>query len=154
MKIHDVYMLDDCLKISFDTTFEKIEYTKMESFTNDSHGLLDCETMKIRFSKPRNTLKLITNEKSNLVILLITEINNVNGHFCFYIDKLKLPNLLEHNKNMNINETNVDTTALFGLGLNKLLSKQDETQNDSNYKYYIKNENISLDIKKKLNGTR
>ena len=76
MKITNFTFSDNSLVVYFDVEFKQINYVKMESQSNDSHGILECEEMEIKYSKKKNTLNLFVGDVANTIILLITVFDN------------------------------------------------------------------------------
>ena len=65
MKITNFTFSDNSLVVYFDVEFKQINYVKMESQSNDSHGTLECEEMEIKYSK-KNSIHFRLKRNSRL----------------------------------------------------------------------------------------
>ena len=146
MKITNFTFSDNSLVVYFDVEFKQINYVKMESQSNDSHGILECEEMEIKYSKKKNTLNLFVGDVANTIILLITVFDNKDVCYSYYMTKM-----------FEDKQTNMDLMArgfkqLFKSQSN-ILDKEDNefiTAENTIKIYPIKNQNIFANIKKKV----
>lgn len=135
MKIIDHKLIDQNIKITFDTNFKQIRYLKLHG--NILHfGELECDEAEIKFTKAKNSLT-IYNEDNNirLIIFIIIEIDNIVCNYSYYINTNK-----DDNSNNNFD--------LLGLGITKLLT-QEKNEKEIIKELSIKNRNIFANIKRK-----
>jgi hypothetical protein len=110
----------------------------------DNSGELECEEMEIKYSKKKNTLNLFINNQTNVIVILVTEMDKRALCYSYYIN-------LENKSNLE--------NSFNGLKLpftNKLtISEKKLDLQESKYKIqsFEKNQNIFADIKRKDNGT-
>jgi len=103
----------------------------MESVSSiDNSGQLECEEIEIKYSKKKNTLNLFINEQTNVVVVLITEMDKRGLCYSYYIHLEKGNSFSE-----------------LDLSFQKILT----TNKESEYKIqsFEKNQNIFADIKRK-----
>ena len=166
MKITNFTFSDNSLVVYFDVEFKQINYVKMESQSNDSHGTLECEEMEIKYSKKKNTLNLFVGEVTNTIVLLITVFDNKDVCYSYYMTNPKIKPKPK-DEMFEDKQTNMD---LMARGLKQLFkgeSYQDtNTDTKTNTKiteqitkqttektikiHPIKNQNIFANIKKKV----
>lgn len=156
MKITNFTFSDNSLVVYFDVEFKQINYVKMESQSNDSHGTFECEEMEIKYSKKKNTLNLFVGDVTNTIVLLITVFDNKDVCYSYYMTN---PNPNPKTKTKPKDEmfedkqTNMDLMARGFKQLFKGESYQEETTNttEKTIKIHpIKNQNIFVNIKKKV----
>ena len=86
MKINSYEILNNTIILHFDVSFKQVNYIKMESVSSiNNSGELECEEMEIKYSKKKNTLNLFINELTNVVVVLITEIDKRALCYSYYI---------------------------------------------------------------------
>jgi hypothetical protein len=156
MKITNFTFSDNSLVVYFDVEFKQINYVKMESQSNDSHGILECEEMEIKYSKKKNTLNLFVGDVANTIILLITVFDNKDVCYSYYMTKM-----------FEDKQTNMDLMARGFKQLFKGESCQGKNKNTNTTEqiseqttemitettikiHPIKNQNIFANIKKKV----
>jgi hypothetical protein len=152
MKITNFTFSDNSLVVYFDVEFKQINYVKMESQSNDSHGTFECEEMEIKYSKKKNTLNLFVGDVTNTIVLLITVFDNKDMCYSYYMTKPK-PN--SKDEMFEDTQTNMDLMARGFKQLFKGESYQEETTSKMNTEqtikiHPIKNQNIFVNIKKKV----
>jgi hypothetical protein len=152
MKITNFTFSNNSLVVYFDVEFKQINYVKMESQSNESHGTLECEEMEIKYSKKKNTLNLFISDITNTIVLLITTFDNNDVCYSYYMTTKQ--------KVLEDKQTNMDLMArgfkqLFKSQSN-ILDKEDKedkefiTAENAIKIYPIKNQNIFANIKKKV----
>ena len=134
MKINSYETLNNTIILHFDVSFKQVNYIKMESVLSiDNSGELECEEMEIKYSKKKNTLNLFINESTNVIVILITEMDKRALCYSYYIrlENKNLSNRLEEP---------------FMLKFEQIMDLQ-----ESKYKIqsFEKNQNIFADIKRK-----
>lgn len=79
MKLLSYEFDKDKLMITFDSSFSKIKLQKLESpsiCSNDGKYLkMECDVIEFTFSKPKSTLSLYTSENTQIIILVIIDID-------------------------------------------------------------------------------
>lgn len=159
MKITNFTFSNNSLVVYFDVEFKQINYVKMESQSQESHGTLECEEMEIKYSKRKNTLNLFISDIANTIVLLITTFDNKDVCYSYYMNKHKDKQKDNEDKQKVIEDkqTNMDLMArgfkqLFKSQSN-ILDKEDNefiTAENTIKIYPIKNQNIFANIKKKV----
>jgi len=152
MKITNFTFSNNSLIVYFDMEFKQINYVKMESQSQESHGTLECEEMEIKYSKRKNTLNLFISDIANTIVLLITTFDNKDVCYSYYMNKHK-----DKQKVLEDKQTNMDLMArgfkqLFKSQSN-ILDKEDNefiTAENTIKIYPIKNQNIFANITKKV----
>ena len=133
--------------------FKQINYVKMESQSQESHGTLECEEMEIKYSKRKNTLNLFISDIANTIVLLITTFDNKDVCYSYYMNKQKdKQKALEEDKQTNMDLMARGFKQLFKSQSN-ILDKEDNefiTAENTIKIYPIKNQNIFANIKKKV----
>jgi hypothetical protein len=146
MKINSYEILNNTIILYFDGVFKQVNYIKMESVSSiDNSGELECEEMEIKYSKKKNTLNLFINEQTNVIVILVTEMDKRALCYSYYIH---LKNHLENSFNgLELPFTNKVSKLIKS---EKILDLQ-----ESKYKIqsFEKNQNIFANIKRKDNGT-
>ena len=86
MKIKSYEISNNTIILHFDVSFKQVNYIKMESVSSiDNSGELECEEMEIKYSKKKNTLNLFINEQTNVIVVLITEMDKRGLCYSYYI---------------------------------------------------------------------
>ena len=119
----------------------------MESVSSiDNSGELECEEMEIKYSKKKNTLNLFINEQTNVIVVLITEMDKRGLCYSYYIHLEK--GILEKSILERGNFEN--SFSELDLPFQKILTTP-FTNKESKYKIqsFEKNQNIFADIKRK-----
>jgi hypothetical protein len=152
MKITNFTFSDNSLVVYFDVEFKQINYVKMESQYNNSHGTFECEEMEIKYSKKKNTLNLFVGDVTNTIVLLITVFDNKDMCYSYYMTK---PKPKRKDEMFDDTQTNMDLMARGFKQLFKGESYQEETTSEMNTEqtikiHPIKNQNIFVNIKKKV----
>jgi hypothetical protein len=146
MKINSYEILNNTIILYFDNSFKQVNYIKMESVSSiDNSGELECEEMEIKYSKKKNTLNLFINEQTNVIVILITEMDKRALCYSYYIH---LENHLENSfRGLEFPVMNKVSKLIKS---EKILDLQ-----ESKYKIqsFEKNQNIFANIKRKDNGT-
>lgn len=147
MKIDSYEISNNTIILHFDVSFKQVNYIKMESVSSiDNSGELECEEMEIKYSKKKNTLNLFINESTNVIVVLVTEMDKRGLCYSYYIH-LEKSNLGKG----NFGKGNFENA--FGeldLPFQKILTTP-FTNKESKYKIqsFEKNQNIFADIKRK-----
>ena len=121
----------------------------MESVSSiDNSGELECEEMEIKYSKKKNTLNLFINEQTNVIVVLITEMDKRGLCYSYYIHLEK--GILEKGilEKSILEKGNFENSfSELDLPFQKILT----TNKESKYKIqsFEKNQNIFADIKRK-----
>jgi hypothetical protein len=153
MKITNFTFSNNSLIVYFDMEFKQINYVKMESQSQESHGTLECEEMEIKYSKRKNTLNLFISDIANTIVLLITTFDNKDVCYSYYMNKQKdKQKALEEDKQTNMDLMARGFKQLFKSQSN-ILDKEDNefiTAENTIKIYPIKNQNIFANIKKKV----
>ena len=139
MKIKSYEISNNTIILHFDVSFKQVNYIKMESVSSiDNSGELECEEMEIKYSKKKNTLNLFINEQTNVIVVLITEMDKRGLCYSYYIHLEK--SILEKGNFEN-------SFSELDLPFQKILT----TNKESKYKIqsFEKNQNIFADIKRK-----
>jgi hypothetical protein len=134
MKINSYEISNNTVILHFDISFTQVNYIKMESVSSiDNSGQLECEEIEIKYSKKKNTLNLFINEQTNVVVVLITEMDKRGLCYSYYIHLEKGNSFSE----LDLSFQKILTTPL--------------TNKESEYKIksFEKNQNIFADIKRK-----
>ena len=151
MKIDSYEISNNTIILHFDVSFKQVNYIKMESVSSiDNSGELECEEMEIKYSKKKNTLNLFINEQTNVIVVLITEMDKRGLCYSYYIHLEK--GILEKSILERGNFEN--SFSELDLPFQKILTTP-FTNKESKYKIrsFEKNQNIFADIKRKDNGT-
>ena len=152
MKVESYTILENNIVLKFDTHFKNVNYVKMESLSEFDHqtdikahvsGELDSEEIKIKYSKPKDTISLFVNPNCYLLTILITQVDFRPYYYSYY--------LINNDAYQQMSETvPLTQVPLTQVPLTKLKNKDPFTIYTP-----IKNENIFAKIKKKvLNGNQ
>ena len=168
MKVESYTILENNIILKFDTHFKNVNYVKMESLSeidnktdlevpyfHDSKfdkvsGELDSEEIKIKYSKPKDTISLFVNSNCYLLTILITQVDFKPLYYSYYLmNNDALVSILKSStpcQDKSLASVEVPLTQIASVPL-KL--------KDSFIYTPIKNENIFAKIKKKvLNGNQ
>lgn len=156
MKVISYTILENNIVLKFDTSFNNVNYIKMQSSSEiANYGELDSEEIRIKYSKPKDTINLFITPDCHLLTILVTQVDSKPLYYSYY---------LSNNDGMNKNEMNKKElkkdkfdTLLDNIPILKLIPKNNYI-NKNNYVYNaIKNENIFAKIKRKgdsINGNK
>lgn len=152
MKIKSYEISNNTIILHFDVSFKQVNYIKMESVSSiDNSGELECEEMEIKYSKKKNTLNLFINEQTNVIVVLITEMDKRGLCYSYYIHLEK--GILEKGilEKSILEKGNFENSfSELDLPFQKILTTP-FTNKESKYKIqsFEKNQNIFADIKRK-----
>ena len=157
MKIDSYEISNNTIILHFDVSFKQVNYIKMESVSSiDNSGELECEEMEIKYSKKKNTLNLFINEQTNVIVVLITEMDKRGLCYSYYIHLEKgilEKSILEKGilEKSILEKGNFENSfSELDLPFQKILTTP-FTNKESKYKIqsFEKNQNIFADIKRK-----
>jgi hypothetical protein len=157
MKIDSYEISNNTIILHFDVSFKQVNYIKMESVSSiDNSGELECEEMEIKYSKKKNTLNLFINEQTNVIVVLITEMDKRGLCYSYYIHLEKgilEKSILEKSilEKSILEKGNFENSfSELDLPFQKILTTP-FTNKESKYKIqsFEKNQNIFADIKRK-----
>ena len=152
MKVESYTILENNIILKFDTHFKNVNYVKMESLSEFDHqtdlkvsGELDSEEIKIKYSKPKDTISLFVNPNCYLLTILITQVDFKPLYYSYYLmNNDALVSILKSSTPCQDKSLPLTQIASVPLKLK-----------DSFIYTPIKNENIFAKIKKKvLNGNQ
>ena len=167
MKVTSYTILENNIVLKFDTSFNNVNYIKMQSSSEiANYGELDSEEIRIKYSKPKDTINLFITPDCHLLTILVTQVDSKPLYYSYY---------LSNNNEMNNNEMNKKQpkkdkfdTLLDNIPILKLIPKNNYVNDKNNKNNYvndknnyiynaIKNENIFAKIKRKgdsINGNK